>query len=173
MKLFSTHFSDKVYFYLDGTVNKQNTQLWETEPPENRHKKSSQGAKVTIWVAMSNHCLINPVLFNERVNSEQYIYIYMLQNNFLLQPMANGLHLLTHWPQTANIILHIFNTVFGPCIVKPLSGPSQLWQIWLPPRPDINPCDFILYSFLKEKLLKWKSSNETEMTTVCWVMQKD
>jgi hypothetical protein len=27
MKLFSTHFSDKVYFYLDGTVNKQNTQL--------------------------------------------------------------------------------------------------------------------------------------------------
>jgi hypothetical protein len=148
-------------------------QLWEIEPPENWHKKSSQGAKVTVWVAMSNHCLINPILFNETVNSEQYMCTHMLQNNYLLQPMAKGLHLLTRWlmedgswPHTANIMLDIFNTVFGPRIMSNSYPHHHNWQIWPPLRPDLNPCDFLPCSFLKEKMLKWKSSNETEMTTM-------
>jgi hypothetical protein len=52
MKFFSTQFSDKAYFHLDGPANKQNTWFCGTGLPENFHAKSSHGWKVTIWVAM-------------------------------------------------------------------------------------------------------------------------
>jgi hypothetical protein len=120
INFFSVHvFLDKAYFHSDGTVNKQNMQLWEMEPPENFHNKSSHRAKATVWVAMSNHCLISPIFLHETVHSEQYLH--MLHNNFLLQPMAQGLHLLTlwlmqdgAWPHSVNNVLDLFNAVFSP-----------------------------------------------------------
>lgn len=111
MKFFSTHvFWTRPIFIWMG--------LWI-----NFHNKSSHRAKVTIWVAMSNHCLIGPIFFNEIANCEQYLH--MLQNNVLLQCMAQGLHLLTlwlmqdgAWPHTVNNVLDLFNTVLVPTITS-------------------------------------------------------
>jgi exo-beta-1,3-glucanase (GH17 family) len=68
--LLSTWLSYETHFYFDGTVNKQNVQVWTTEHLQNLHEKSSHGRKVTVWVAMSSHGLIGPVFCNKTVNSE-------------------------------------------------------------------------------------------------------
>jgi len=72
--------------------------------------------------------------------------------------MAEGLYLPAQWfvqhgfmLQTAYIMLDFFNFVFWPSRhVKPLSGPSQLQQIWLSLSPDLNLSDFILWGLLQE-----------------------
>ena len=67
--------------------------------------------------------LIGPIFINETVNCEQYLH--MFQNNFLLQCMAQALHLLTlwlmqdgAWPHTVNNVLDLFNAVFVPSITS-------------------------------------------------------
>jgi len=89
----------------------------------------------------------------------------MLPNDFLPPFVVNGLPLHTQWfmqdgvvPHIANIVLHL-NTVFGPCVMS----------IRYPDRhncgnsPDLNPCDFFLWGFLKE-VFPHKPFTELKMT---------
>jgi hypothetical protein len=68
--------------------------------------------------------LLNRLYFFEWNGKLWAIFAYA-PNNFLLQPMAQGLHLLTlwlmqddAWPHTVNNVLHLFNAVFVPSIMS-------------------------------------------------------
>jgi hypothetical protein len=68
--LFNTWFSDEAYFNLDGTVNEQKLRFWGMEPPEDFHGKNSHRGKVTIWITISSHGLIGPVLLMKQTLSD-------------------------------------------------------------------------------------------------------
>jgi hypothetical protein len=94
----------------------------------------------------------------------------MLQNNFLLQLMANGLPLQTWWfmqdgatQHTRNVLLNL-NTVFSPYVMSDCcSDHHSCSNFWPHVSPDLNPCDFFLWGFLKEKVFPRKPSNDYEM----------
>ena len=44
--------SNKAYFHLNGTVNKQNLHYWAPENPRNIHERPLHSACVTVWCAV-------------------------------------------------------------------------------------------------------------------------
>ena len=62
-------------------------------------------------------------------------------------------------PHTANVVLDFlyetFNLRFSEC--------HEGGKLWLPHSPDINPCDFFLWGFLKEKVFQRRQENVAQL----------
>jgi hypothetical protein len=85
----------------------------------------------------------------------------MLQNDILVQLTAKGLPMPTQWfmqdgamLHTANVMLDFLNTVFGPRIMlNCCPDHHNCGNSWPSLSPDLNPCDFFLWGFLKEMMI--------------------
>ena len=163
--LHNTWFSDEAYVHLNGTVNKQNIRYWGTQQPDIVHEVESFGPKVCVWAAMSSHGIIGPFFFNDTVNSVRYND--MLLNFFIPQLLARGLPMNTQWfmqdgarPHTANLVLDLLhenfeNRVMSNRFPERFHGGSM----WPPHSPDLNPCDFFLWGFMKEQIFRENPTN--------------
>jgi hypothetical protein len=170
--LFNTWFSDEAYFHLNGTVNKQNVRFWATEKPNIIHEKGMRGEKVRVWVALSSHGLIGPVFFNETVNAQRFKN--MLENEFMPTLLATQVPIRTQWfmqdgatPHTADSVLVFLRGVFDDRVMShhyPQYN-NNGGYFWPPLSPDLNPCDFFLWGYLKEKLFASRPQNLTDMRT--------
>lgn len=151
-------FSDEAHFHLDGVVNKQNVRFWANENPRLIHEKDHHAPRITVWVAISSHGLIGPFFFEKTVNSDRYLT--MLRNNFVPQLLATALPINTQWfmqdgarPHTANIVLDFLHEIFNMRVISD-RFPNRFHggQSWPPHSPDLNPCDYFLWGYLKEKI---------------------
>jgi len=111
-----------------------------------------------VWAAISTHGIIGPFFFDDTVTKERYKD--MLQNSFIPHLLATGLPIHTHtqWfmqdgacPHTANVVLDI---LYENLRVMSHRFPERHegGKLWPPHSPDINPCDFFLWGFLKERV---------------------
>ena len=80
----TTFFSDKVWFYLQGSVHSQNTRLWSNENPHEIQEAPLHCEKVDAWATISRCRIVGPILFNNTINSERYWSV-------ILQPFINKL----------------------------------------------------------------------------------
>jgi len=58
--------SNKAYFHLNGTVNKQNLHYWAPENPRNIHERLLHSACVTVWCAVAYFWHYRAVFFQGR-----------------------------------------------------------------------------------------------------------
>lgn len=169
--LHNTWFSDEAYFYVNGVVNRQNVRFWAREPPRVIHMKDTYGEKVCVWVAMSSHGIIGPFFFDATVTGERYLD--MLRNQFFPQLMSSGLPLQTQWfmqdgarPHTANVVLDFLHERLGLRVLSNRFPERYGGGMWPPHSPDINPCDFFLWGFLKEKVYLRKPENAVQLRAI-------
>jgi hypothetical protein len=66
-------FSDEAHFHLDGEINKQNVRFSASENLRVIHEKVHHALRITVWVAISSHGQLVPIVFEETVNSERYL----------------------------------------------------------------------------------------------------
>jgi hypothetical protein len=112
--------------------------------------------------------LNGPIFFKETVNSQWYLH--MLRANFV-QLMATQLLIHTQWfmqdsamPHPANVMLDFLKTIFGPLVMSHhYLDHHNCRHFWPPLSPDLNPCDFFLWGFLKEKMFPMKLQNIMDM----------
>jgi len=144
-------FSDEANFHLDGKVNRHNCRYWSKENPDYVLEIPLHSPKVVVWAAISQQKIYGPFFFDDNVNSKNYLA--MLANNFYPS--------LTRTEQR----LFIFMQDGAP---PHWSKPVRSWldekfkQRWMgrgssnlpwPARsPDITPCDFFMWGFLKSKV---------------------
>ena len=74
--------TNKAYFYLTESINKQNNRMWLNERPEDWIEKPLHDVKVLAWCAISCRKIYGPYFFEEMVN--QHTYLDML--NFFFCP---------------------------------------------------------------------------------------
>jgi hypothetical protein len=104
--------------------------------------------RITVWVTISSHRLLGPVFFEETVNNE--CYLSTLCNTFVPHLLATGFPLQTQWFMQDGARLHtvkvldvLHNTFDSHFITDQLPN--------CPPNgPDLNPCDYFLWGFLKD-----------------------
>lgn len=148
-------FSDEAHFHLCGSVNKQNMRYWADANPRGLHERPLHSPKVTVWCAISSVGIIGPWFFEENgvtvtVNSARYVN--MLQEFFF--PRLNELDVGDTWFQQDGATAH---TSRASMAVLREHFPQRLISIrgdleWPARSPDLSPCDFFLWGFLKSRV---------------------
>jgi hypothetical protein len=151
-------FPDEAHLHLDDVVNKQNMRFGESQNPRVVHEKVDHAPRITVWVAISSHGLLEQIFFEETMNSERYLS--MLRNTFVPHILVTGLFLQTEWfmqdgdrSHTANVVLDFLQDTFDwRVILNRLPDRFCMWKNWPPKSSDLSPCDYLLWGFLTEKI---------------------
>jgi len=61
--IMNTLLSDKARYHMSGYVNKQNCHSWTPNIPYELHHHPLHNTKVTVWCAVSSHCIVGPYCF--------------------------------------------------------------------------------------------------------------
>ena len=150
-------FTDECHFWLNGYVNKQNMRLWSETNLNAIEEKPLHPEKVTVWAAISSHGIIGPCFIRETVNSDNY---HTLLTESVIPELENRGHLKKAIFQQDGAKLHtsdenllLLRNVFKK---REISNhfPNLFncgWN-WPPYSPDLNPCDYFLWGYLKDRV---------------------
>ena len=161
-------FSDEAHFHLSGSVNRQNFRYWSETNPRELHQTPLHSPRVTTWCAISSHGIIGPYFYEEgemTVTVTADRYIDMLQN--FLRPNLNDLNLDHVWFQqdgatahTARRSMDVVRQIFPGKVIS-MRGHVQ----WPARSPDLTPCDFFLWGYLKAEVYKHRPRDLAALKT--------
>lgn len=152
-------FSDEAHFWLEGYVNSQNSRFWGTSKPEFVIVKPLHPKRITVWCAISGTKLIGPYFIETSVNSQ--VYCEQILTPFLNEAQSEKLtH--EHWFQqdgapphrTENAFQLLYPVFSSRVIALGYPGKMNCGIEWPPYSPDLNPCDFFLWGYLKDRIYK-------------------
>ena len=143
-------------------VNSHNVRRYAPKghPPEFNFNRSDSRAKLTVWAGLcGNGVILGPYFFEGNVDGVAYL---QMLHEYVLQLLAvhfrdhfeNGLFRDLWWAQDgapAHRLLEVrdrLNGVFGNERVIGLGHNVE----WPPRSPDLTPCDFFLWGYLKGKV---------------------
>lgn len=162
-------FSDEAHFYLNTEVNKQNIRFWGSQKPNIYIEKPIHSEKVTAWAALSSSGIIGPFFFEDSdgnatsVNSSSYLDL--IRRKFIPALRRKGVNINQIWyqqdgatPHTARNVLDYLDKTFNGHFIS-----FRTHQEWPPHSPDLNPLDFFLWGYLKDKVYTPAPSTKQEL----------
>lgn len=150
-------FTDEAHFDLQGYVNKQNFRHWGSENPHITEVRPLHPQRVTAWCGISGDVIAGPYWFNQTVNAERYMS--MLKDGFF--PFAESKQAVSsfyyqqdgarsHWTRN---VFNLLQDKFQDRIIGLDSNQFTGGGIdWPPYSPDLNPCDYFLWGYLKDRV---------------------
>lgn len=140
-------FSDEATFHTCGKVNKHNCRIWGTQNPHQVLEYERDSPKINVWCGIMRNKVVGPFFFIEN-NINGVIYQDMLE--LFAIPQIQGIPGIIfqqdgappHWRLDVRQCLdrHFPQRWIGR------GGPIQ----WPPRSPDITPCDFFLWGYIKD-----------------------
>ena len=146
--LYNMIFSDEAYFYLTLPVNKQNNRQWSESQPYVGVEQPLYDKKILAWCAISVDRVFGPYFFETSVNQENYLD--MLKKFFWPMILRTPNYKKYYFqqdgatPHTAIAVQTWLSGKFGKQFINKDS--------WPPRSPDLNPCDFYLWGYLKARV---------------------
>ena len=152
-------FSDEAHFQLDGYVNKQNYRFWGTENPQICVESTSYPERITVWAAISNQGIIGPFFNHQTISGK--VYMDILENHFLPSARENG-QIDRYWfmqdgatPHRTAAVFELLNQHFDDRVIG--LGYRNRYDTgidWPPSSPDLNPCDYFMWGYIKDVVYK-------------------
>ena len=149
-------FSDESHVYLKSSPNKQNTRSWGLSKPEKRTSVPLHSAKVTVWCGLNSTKVIGPFFFEDAVTGTALTITKERYTEMLIDIFpddSNDVTSRTIFMQdgapahTSRMAMDWLETRFQG---KLISNKSDF--IWPPRSPDLNPLDFFLWGYMKQKI---------------------
>lgn len=153
---------DEATFSMDGMVNTHNEHEYAElhHPPGYAFNKNMSREKVSVWIGLcGNGSLVGPYFFEGNINGRAYLDML---NNFIVPEMEQifprqrrGAFRRAWWAQDgapAHRLIAVRNRLtelFGNRIIA-LHFPVE----WPARSPDLTPCDFFLWGYLKGKVFQ-------------------
>ncbi|GFX62853.1 uncharacterized protein TNCV_3351791 [Trichonephila clavipes] len=145
----------KPLFHLCGKVNRHNLRFGGTENVHVTLEHQRNSPKGNVFFALSNSCVLGPFFFAEKsINGDIYLDMFsewllpQLEEavpDFILQQDGTPLHWIKNVREFLNERL--------PHHRIGRAGPQDLTCLnWPPISPDLTPCDFFLWGFVKDKV---------------------
>ena len=150
--LSSMVFSDEAHFHLDGKINKQNFRCWSRTNPSWIGEGSHHSPRTTVWAAIGEAGIYGPFFIEENINSN--IYLKILQDSFWPAVEANGKADSIKFMQDG-APPHFALTVrswLDEKLPNRWMGRGSSSMPWPPRSPDLTPCDFFLWGYIKSKV---------------------
>ena len=145
-------FSDEATFHISGKVNRQNVHIWGLQNPQEalEHERDSQ--KVNVFCALSQTKVCGPFFFAENTVTG-VMYLAMLQNWLLPQMSEDSEDIIfqqdgapPHWHRDVRRFL---NDALPERWIGNVGKEDLVLQFWPPRSPDLTPCNFFLWGFVK------------------------
>ena len=160
-------FSDESHIYLRGSPNKQNNREWRLTKPDNQASLPLHSPKVTVWCGLNSSKVMGPYFFEDpdsgaplTVTKERYTQ--MLRTIFPEdgeEVNSRCIFMQDGAPaHTSRMAMEFLEEKFPGRLI---SNKSDF--IWPPRSPDLNPCDFFLWGYMKEELHRAQPVNTTEV----------
>ena len=148
-------FSDEATFHLCGNVNRHNLRFWGSENPHAVLKQVRDSPKIKVFCAITNRHVLGPFFFAEK-SVTSIVYADMLSEwlmphleekmpNFVFQQDGAP----PHWHNSVREYLneHLPRRWIGHAGDLP-------FLLWPPRFPDLTPCDFYLWRYVKDTVFK-------------------
>ena len=154
---------DEAGFAMNGKVSSQNVRKYapKGDVPEFTYDVNESRAKLMVWIGLiGNGTLIGPFFFEGNVTGAKYLQLLnekVLPELFNLFPnqFDNG-HFTRLWwaqdgaPAHRTVEISEFLTEFFQNRIIALDHPTE----WPPRSPDLTPCDYFLWGYLKSKVFR-------------------
>ena len=158
-------FSDEAIFALSGHVNKQNCRYWSDENPHFFTEAPLNSPKVMVYAGIWRGGIIGPYFFDTTVTGDNYLEMLKafvlprLQNH----PRFRSLLFMQDGapPHFARTVRQWLDENFPDRWIG-RRGPIE----WPPRSPDLTPCDFFLWGYLKSQVYAHKPSTSDELKTL-------
>lgn len=148
-------FSDESTFHMCGTVNRHNLRIWGTGNPHSVVEHYRDSPKVNVFCAMSSSRVYGPFFFTEKTITG-VVYLDMLQlwlmpqleeheDDFVFQQDGAPPHFLCD-------VREYLNTHLPHRWIGRASEDDVPLLKWPPRSPDLTPCDFFLWGYVKDQV---------------------
>lgn len=136
-----------------------NHRFWANSNPHIFQTTKMKPQRLSVWCAISSKGIFGPFFFEENLNHE--VYRRILGDEFI--PFAQGMDAINGWwfmqdGATAHRTRDVFELVdehfHGRVIGLDYESRYGCGIEWPPYSPDLNPCDFWLWGYLKDKVFK-------------------
>ncbi|GBL95705.1 hypothetical protein AVEN_661-1 [Araneus ventricosus] len=176
-------FSDEAYFNLDGFVNKHKWRIWETENPHVVVLSFLYSPKVMVWAAISSKGIIGPFFREQTINATKYLGIrdesVAIIMVWLDDPwnaswfMQDGAR-----PHRTPAVFDFLSEHFsGRVIALDYDKHTGSGMACPPYSPDLKPCDFFLWGYLKDLVYRQTPQTIAELkqdiSTACETIPSD
>lgn len=151
-------WSDESMFYLNGTVSRHNDVWWGPVNPHNQLEVRNTQQSVMVWCGLTSENLVGPYFFEGGVGAAAYYEMLTA----LLWPFARYKRLTyQHDGAPAHYALDIRTWLDEKFPRRWIGrrGPIE----WPARSPDLTPCDFFLWGYLKEKVYRHRPSTIDEL----------
>lgn len=147
---------DEAAFHMNGKVNNHNVREYapKNQPPNFNYNVQISREKVSVWMGLcGNGHVIGPLFYENTLNGARYLDL--INNRILprLQETHGDRLNRTWWIQDGApahrtaAVREKLTDVFGNRIIALNHGIE-----WPPRSPDLTPCDFFLWGYLKSKV---------------------
>jgi len=159
-------WSDESTFNLNGVVNRHNSCYWSEENPNILIEKQPKSIGLSVWAAISSQGIIGPHFFHSPPPNGTYPYfspcnvngvnyLDLLQNVFY--PKFQDLpdyqdHLFMQDgapPHYSTAVRAWLNNNLPDQWIGRGVGSDQCKIVWPPRSPDLTPCDYFLWGYVK------------------------
>lgn len=154
-------WSDECLFTRDGVFNSHNFHFWADENPKAVREIGHQRRfSVNVWLGILNLRVVGPIFLPNRLNGIEYVNVLEeVLDNIPLNLRPNMLYMHDGAPaHNARISRDWLNEHFRNRWIG-RNGPIA----WPARSPDINPLDFFVWGFLKEKVYATPPVNEEDV----------
>lgn len=141
-------WSDESKFTLDGYVNRHNCVIWSSDNPRFTVDHAFNSKGVMVWAGLSSRGIIGPVFFGENENVNSVNYLHLLEDNVF--PLNDGTKWFMQDGAPAHYAVTVRNALDHHFSERWIGrrGPIE----WSPRSPDLTPCDFFLWGYMKDKV---------------------
>lgn len=148
-------FSDEATFHTNGKVNRHNCRVWGTQNPLQFIEYERDSPKVNVFCAISSRKLYGPFFFTEKTVTgctyldmiEQWLFPQLQEdsNNFLFQQDGAPPHYHTD-------VRAFLNDKLPQRWLGRAGNDDNCYAHWPPRSPDLTPCDFFLWGYIKDNV---------------------
>ena len=155
-------WSDEAVFCVGGFVNRKNCHYWSDVNPHMTVERTQHRPKVTVWCGFTASRIVGPFFIRDTMDAARYLA--MLEEDVwpVLSRWRNVDRLVfmqdgapAHYSRVVRNWLdrHFHQRWLGR------AGPNE----WPARSPDLTPCDFFLWGYVKEEVYKRQAQNIDEL----------
>jgi hypothetical protein len=148
-------FSDEATFHLCGKVNRHNVRIWGSENPHAYVEHVRDSPKVNVFCAIANNKVYGPFFFIEQTING-IVFLDMMTEWLipqLEQDSADFILQLDGAPPHYHLSVRAeLNNLLPQRWIGRVGPNDDALLKWPPRSPDITPCDFFLWGYIKDKV---------------------